>query len=100
MGRTGKETKSRGPAADFRQLAVGTARTEHAPIHIKQNSMMQNIISKFVHLKGDEEDMVLSGSEMKNAGVSLAPSFGGTGYEDGMRLFTDYSSRLYFIEKI
>ena len=62
--------------------------------------MMQNIISKFVHLKGDEEDVVLSGSEMKNAGVSLAPSFGGTGYEDGMRLFSDYSSRLYFIEKI
>ena len=71
-----------------------------SPIHIKQNSMMQNIISKFVHLKGDEEDVVLSGSEMKNAGVSLAPSFGGTGYEDGMRLFSDYSSRLYFIEKI
>ena len=56
-------------------------------------------MARFVHLGGDTEDTVLSGSELMHTGVSLTPSYGGTGYEDGTRIYSDYASRMYFMER-
>ena len=70
-----------------------------APIHVKQGSLIHRTMARFVHLGGDTEDTILSGSELMYAGVSLTPSYGGTGYEDGARIYSDYASRMYFIER-
>jgi len=71
-----------------------------APVHIKQNSIAHNTIARFYKMKGEEEDLTVSGAVLMNAGVSLAPAYGGTGFNDQTRCFSDYSSRLYFIEAI
>ena len=48
----------------------------------------------------EKEDAVASGESLMAAGVKLAPGFGGTGRDEGVRLFRDFSSRLYLMEKI
>ena len=70
------------------------------PIHVKQDGFIHNTLSKFMHLSGEVEDTELSGSELMYVGAGLTPSYAGTGYDDGMRLFSDYASRMYFIERL
>ncbi|MCR4609840.1 MAG: alpha-galactosidase [Eubacterium sp.] len=70
------------------------------PIHVKQDGFIHNTISKFMHLSGEVEDALFSGNELMYVGAALTPSYAGTGYEDGTRLFSDYASRMYFIERI
>ena len=53
-----------------------------------------------VRMRGDAEDETVSGQALMSAGVQLAQAFSGTGFTDGMRLFPDFSSRLYFIEAV
>lgn len=69
-----------------------------APIHIKKNSLLHNTIAKFVQMPGETEDYVVSGSVLNHAGIELAQSFAGTGYEEGTRLYQDFYARLYFME--
>lgn len=71
-----------------------------APVHIKQNSLAHNVIAKVVKLDGEAEDQFISGAALMNAGVRLAPAYGGTGFSDKTRCFPDFASRLYFIEAV
>ncbi len=71
-----------------------------SPIHIKQNSIMQRTISRFYKLSGDIEDMNMFGSAIMNAGIKLLPAYAGTGYNERTRLFSDFASRLYIMEKV
>ncbi len=71
-----------------------------SPIHIKQDSVVHNIVAKFVKMPGETEDYIASGSLLNNAGVKLSQSFVGTGYNDQVRYFPDFSSRLYFTERV
>ena len=71
-----------------------------APVHIKQNSLAHNVIAKVVNLDGEAEDQFISGAALMNAGVRLAPAYGGTGFSDKTRCFPDFASRLYFIEAV
>ena len=47
----------------------------------------------------EREDTVASGESLLSAGVKLAPGFGGTGRDETVRLFLDFSSRLYLMER-
>lgn len=69
-----------------------------APIHIRQGSLLHQAAAKFVKLSGEKEDYELYGDVLMYGGVHLQPSFGGTGYKEGMRIFKDFDSRLYFME--
>ena len=69
-----------------------------APIHIRQGSLLHQAAAKFVKLPGEKEDYELYGDVLMYGGVHLQPSFGGTGYKEGMRIFKDFDSRLYFME--
>lgn len=69
-----------------------------APIHVKQDSLVHNTIAKFVKMDGEIEDYTLSGSALNHIGIRLKQSFAGTGYDDQVRFFPDYASRLYIIE--
>lgn len=70
-----------------------------SPIHIKNDSTMQRILAKFYKMNGEKEDMTLTGGELMYGGVGLKQAFGGTGFNDNVRLFNDFSSRLYYMEE-
>lgn len=69
-----------------------------APVHIRQGSLLHQAAARFVKLPGEKEDYELYGDVLMYGGVHLQPSFGGTGYKEGMRIFKDFDSRLYFME--
>lgn len=71
-----------------------------APIHIKQDGVLHNMVAKFVKMPGEIEDQVSMGDVLNNAGVKLCQSYVGTGYNEQVRYFPDYGARLYFAEKI
>ena len=69
-----------------------------APIHVKQDSLLHNVIAKAVKMNGEAEDLTASGDVLMRTGVALSPAFAGTGFNENVRVFTDFSSRLYFFE--
>ncbi|MBO5371894.1 MAG: alpha-galactosidase [Lachnospiraceae bacterium] len=69
-----------------------------APVHIRQDSALHNVVAKFVTLDGEVEDMTASGSEIMYAGAALSEAFAGCGYNDRVRHFPDFGSRMYLME--
>lgn len=70
-----------------------------APIHVKQDGYIHNMAAKFVKMNSEVEDYEVSGAILNNIGVRLKQAFGGTGYNDEVRFFQDFSSRLYIIKQ-
>ena len=70
-----------------------------SPIHIKYDSLVHNIVDKFVKMPGEVEDYTAQGSVLMK-GVKLKAAFAGTGYDENTRFFQDFSSRMYFMEKV
>ena len=66
------------------------------PVHIRQDSLLHDLAAKFVKMDGETEDYLAYGDSLMYGGIKLAQGFGGTGYDDRVRLFTDFASRLYF----
>ncbi len=71
-----------------------------APVHVKQDSVLHNMIARFVSLPGETEEYTVSGAVLMRSGVSLSQGFSGTGYNEQTRYFQDFSSRLYFCEAV
>lgn len=71
-----------------------------APIHVKQDGVLHNLIARFYKMGGETEDCTAKGSALMNAGVALSRPFSGTGYNENVRLFPDFASRMYFFEAI
>ena len=69
-----------------------------APIHVKPDSFVHNAIAKFVKMDGETEDLYAYGDTLMYGGVCLKQAFAGTGYNDQVRYFQDFSSRVYFME--
>ncbi len=78
----------------------GSLVNQVSPIHIKQNSLLHNVASAFIKMKGEVEDCRASGSLLMNAGIKLKQGFGATGYADDIRFFSDFASRMYFMEEL
>ncbi len=70
------------------------------PVHIKQDSLLHDVVAKFVKLDGETEDCYAYGDALMYGGVRLKQSFGGTGYSSEVRHFPDFASRIYFMEAI
>ena len=70
-----------------------------APVHIKPGSLTQNIVAKHYKLDGDKEDFNIYGSALMNAGVKLSPAYTGTGFNENTRVFSDFGTRIYFMEE-
>ena len=70
-----------------------------SPIHIKQDSTLHNLIARFVKLDGETELYNAYGDALMYAGIHLHQAFAGTGYNEEVRYFPDFGSRIYFIEK-
>jgi alpha-galactosidase len=71
-----------------------------SPVHIKKDSVAHNLIAMIKKMPGEVEDCTACGDVFNHAGVKLKPAFGGTGYNDDVRLFKDYASRLYLWEEM
>lgn len=71
-----------------------------SPIRIRQDGMLHNMIARFIKMGGEVEDHTAKGSVLMSAGVALRQQFSGTGYNENVRLFPDFSSRMYFIEAV
>lgn len=70
-----------------------------APIHIKQGSLVHEVVAKFVKMDGESEDCMVTGSTLMEHGIKLKQAFAATGYNEQVRYFPDYASRMYFMEK-
>ena len=68
-----------------------------APIHVKKDSLTHNVIAKYVKLHQELEEYHCQGSVLE-AGVRLKQVYSGTGYNEQVRVFGDYASRMYYIE--
>jgi alpha-galactosidase len=69
-----------------------------SPIHIKKDSLTHNIVARLKKMPGEVEDCTALGEVFNYAGVKLKQGFSGTGYNEEVRLFQDYASRLYIWE--
>ena len=70
-----------------------------APVHIKQDSFVHNTIARFVKMDGEIENYTAYGDALMYGGVKLKQSFSGNGYNDQVRYYQDFSSRIFFMEK-
>ncbi len=70
-----------------------------APVHIKSESQIHHILSKFVKMDGETEDCISTGAALMNGGLHMKQAFGGTGYNEETRYFQDYACRMYFMER-
>ena len=66
------------------------------PFPVRPGSAVYRIIDRIVQQPGETESCIASGSLLMS-GVRLKPGFAGTGYNDQVRFWTDFSSRLYFM---
>ena len=71
-----------------------------SPIHIRQNSLLHNMIAKFVRMPGEKECCMSYGSALMESGVKLKQGFGATGYSEDIRFSQDFASRMYFMEQV
>ena len=71
-----------------------------SPVHLKQDSLMLDLVAKFVKMDGETEDLVGYGDALMYGGVHLKQAFGGTGYNEKVRYFQDFGSRIYFLEEM
>ena len=78
----------------------GTLVNAIAPIHIRQDSLIHDVVARVVKMPGEREDVTASGGVLMHAGVKLAPAFAATGHDERVRFFPDYFSRLYFFEAV
>ena len=71
-----------------------------SPVHVKQDSMVHNLIAKAVKMNGESEDVTATGEVLMGTGVALKPAFSGTGFNENVRIFPDFAARLYLIERV
>ncbi|MBP3238337.1 MAG: alpha-galactosidase [Lachnospiraceae bacterium] len=69
-----------------------------APIHIRQGSVMHDVVAKYVKVKIVPENLYAYGDALMNAGVKLNSSYAATGLDENTRLALDFSSEMYFAE--
>lgn len=70
-----------------------------SPVHLRQDSLLHNVVARFVKMDGESEDYLAYGDALMYAGVHLKQCFGGTGYSKEVRFFPDFGARMYFMER-
>ena len=80
-------------------LGFGDLVNTVSPVHIKQDSLVHQVLAKCVTMPGETERYRASGSVLI-AGVKLTQGFAATGYSEETRYFPDFASRMYFMQQI
>ena len=76
-------------------LSFGSLINTSSPVHIVSGGHAHHIIDRFYHMPGEKESHKMYGDAIMNAGVHLKSAFAAVGYDDNVRHFQDYASRLY-----
>ena len=79
---------------------LGTLINAVAPVHIKQDGLVHNLIDRFKDISSEQQEDVITGAALKSRGLSLNASFSGTGYNDKTRIMRTGDTRLYVFESI
>ena len=85
-------------ALTYSILEFGDLVNTVAPVHIRPDSVTHHLLAKFVKMDGETEDFCAYGDALMYGGVHLHPAFGGTGYDENVRYFPDFASRLYLMD--
>lgn len=92
------KVKTRKQKISIKQL--GDLVNQALPVKIQDGGIVQSTIDKYFDLDSEEEYYEVLGSYLRNCGIILNQKYCATGYNPGTRLMTDFSSRLYTIEKV
>ena len=76
----------------------GTLVNTRAPFHIKQDSLIHDVVARVMRMPGETEAHLASGAALMYAGVKLKQAFSAMGYDERVRFYPDFFSRLYFME--
>ncbi len=79
---------------------LGTLINAVAPVHIKQDGLVHNLIDRFKDINSEQQIDTLTGAALKSRGLSLNASFSGTGYNEKTRIMRTGDTRLYIFESI
>lgn len=71
-----------------------------APVHVKQDGIIHNVLDKFYHMSGEEQRACATGASLNSHGLALNPNFAGTGYNQDTRIMRTGDSRLYLFEAV
>ena len=71
-----------------------------APVHVKQDGFLHNLIARFYKMNSEKESHDMYGDAMMYAGVHLRSAFASGGYNENMRYYPDFGSRIYTIQKV
>lgn len=78
---------------DFGSL-INTA----SPVHIRPGSVMQDLASRVIKMQGDREDLTAYGDTLMYSGIHVSQPFRSTGFNEEVRLWKDFDSRMYYAE--
>ncbi len=70
-----------------------------APIHIKKDSLVHNLVARYVKMTEAGESYITCGRNLNHCGLKLNQAYGGTGFNEQTRIERDFTSKLYFIEE-
>ena len=71
-----------------------------APVHVKQDSLTHRVIARFYKMNAETESHDMYGDAMMYAGVHLRSAFASCGFNENMRYYPDFGSRIYTIKKV
>ncbi|SCW63828.1 alpha-galactosidase [Ruminococcaceae bacterium YRB3002] len=81
-------------------LDFGSLVNTSAPIHIRADGHNHHILDRFVRMPGEDERHKMYGDAIMNAGVHLKSAFAAVGYDDQVRFYQDYATRIYVIKRV
>ena len=61
------------------------------------SALVHNLVDRLVKLDGEKEHYMAYGDTLMNHGVYLKQAYSGTGYNENVRYYPDFASRLYFM---
>ena len=68
------------------------------PVKIRGDGILHTVLSSHYMFRMAAEEYRANGDLLSGYGIKLIPQFSGTGYNDSVRIFSDYGSRLYTVK--
>ena len=84
----------------FSLKTFGGLVSHYAPVPLKEDGKLAEMIDKHFPLKTEVQRYKLTGEMLAKCGVKLNQQWASTGYDGNTRVLLDFGSRLYSIDKI
>ncbi|PKL09987.1 MAG: alpha-galactosidase, partial [Spirochaetae bacterium HGW-Spirochaetae-7] len=80
--------------------AFGNLVNRVLPVKIRGDGILHTVLSSRYMFAMAAEEYRANGDLLSGYGIKLIPQFSGTGYNDSVRIFSDYGSRLYVVSAL